>query len=117
MARYDASGMGGGGGGEPVWCRDTGGSSNACVPLPLWKKKDEKSRGFALMDVETCRVQRRYESQISRDEDLEALVRRPGGIIYRAGSSRRLKREVKPGIGGLRLKKRQRTERSNASLE
>ena len=39
MARYDASGIGGGDGGggdeAPVWCRDTGGSSNPCVPLPL----------------------------------------------------------------------------------
>ena len=97
MARYDASGMGGGGGGgAPVWCRDTGGSSNACcvVPLPLWKKKDEKSRGFALMEVETCRVQRRYESQICRDEDLE-----PGGIIYRA-SSRAWSAEGREGQAG-----------------
>ena len=36
MARYDASGMGGGGdGAAPVWWRDAGGSSNPCETLPL----------------------------------------------------------------------------------
>ena len=64
MARYDANGIGGGGGGcggcggAPVGCRDTDseGSSYPCVRLPLWKKKEEKSKGFVeLMEVDVCR--------------------------------------------------------------
>jgi hypothetical protein len=64
MARYDANGIGGGGGGgcgagAPVGCRDTDteGSSYPCVVrLPLWKKKEEKSKGFVeLMEVDVCR--------------------------------------------------------------
>ena len=71
----------GGGGEAPVWCRDSGGSSNA---LPLWKKKEEKSSGFVLIEVDAQRVpMRRYGIQRCRDEDLEALARRPGSIICR----------------------------------
>lgn len=53
MARYDDAGKTGGcGGGSLGCCADSGGNWNPWVPFPLWKKKDEKSRGFELIEDE-----------------------------------------------------------------